>query len=97
MSWSNEYTCISKHMSDIPLLSSASEHVRRRFWKILRNTTCEKVARESFIPTDGKVLAIYHDEEFDRHMSDIELASGRLRRNSGNPHPSAGDVAVTIH
>ena len=95
MSYQNEYHVHIEHMSDIPVLSSRQNMSVDDFGKYY-GILYEKVAREH-IPTDGKVLAIYHDEEFDRHMSDIELALGVLDEAAATRILPGGDVAVTIH
>lgn len=59
-------------------------------------TIYERVAREEIAP-DGVVGAMYHDEEFNRDSSDIELFIGVRNAAQADKTIPAGLCATTIH
>ena len=95
MDYQNQYQVGIEEDHDRPLLSSRQLMPVSDFG-LYFGKLFERVAREH-IATDGSVLAIYHDEDFNPEGSDIEVALGVANPRDATRVMKGSLVATTVH
>ncbi len=95
MAYQNNYQIQLENSEDMHILSTRQKMSVEDFGKYYGHLF-EKAAREK-IKTNGKVMAVYHDTEFDPECSDIELALGVEDKAQASRTIKGSLVASTIH
>lgn len=95
MSYQNAYEIQLEQGREVPILSTRQKMSVDDFGRYYGHLF-EKAAREK-IATNGMVISIYHDEEFNPECSDVELAVGVDDAAKATRLLPGGTAAVTIH
>ncbi len=95
MGYQDNYQVTIETAQDRPILSTRQKMGVEEFGKYYGHLF-EKVAKEG-VATTGLTLAIYHDDEFNRQCTDIELALEVQDPAQASRVLAGGTVATTIH
>lgn len=95
MSYQNNYEIKVEVTETMPILSLRQNMSVEAFGEFY-GKLFEKVAREK-VTTNGKVMAFYHDEEFNPECSDIEVAVGLNGAEHATRMLESATAVTTIH
>lgn len=95
MSYQNNYVIELVNTEAIPAVSCRQNMSVDEFGHYY-GTLFEKISKEQLHPS-GKVMALYHDKEFNPQCSDIELAVSVAETDKANRIIPGGLCAVTTH
>ena len=95
MSYQNSYTIRLVDAEPISAISCRQKMSVEEFG-LYYGKLYEKIGREQLHPT-GKIMALYHDQEFDPVCSDIELAISIAEADQANRVIPGGLCAFTTH